>query len=250
MKISLTRNEIVLLLLLAVTAGGLLWENSSLRVELRSVREVVRDLGDRDFRAEKCRERGVNLQSKERTAALLYLLFAAHKGDARAQYLMGRHMYEEVFAASAGQTEHWYRAAAEQGDPELQFRLADWYRGRGAHFKPEVAVKTFYWEQQAARQGYPEAMQWLAHDYLKGIGCESNFALAEEWYKKVIARKGDLGVTRNILSDCYVGLAEVYVRTGRQEQGYKMLRAEAALGNQYANMVHNALVREQAARGK
>lgn len=245
MKISLTRNEMLLLLLLLVVSGGLLWENSSLRAERNAVRELVHALGDLDFTAEECRERGVELQSKERTTALLYLLFAAHKGDAWGQNLMGRFMDEEVFAADAAQKERWYLAAAEQGDPELQHCLADWYRGRGAYCEPEMAAKMFRWEREAALQGHPAAMRWLAYSYLKGIGCEKDAAAAEEWYKKVLARRDEETVSWHDVSDCYVGLAEVYVRTGRREQGYKMLRAQSAQGNQYATLLHNTLVQEE-----
>lgn len=245
MKRCVTRNEIILFLLFIVTAGGLLWENISLRMEMRSVHELMHALGDPDFTAEECRKRGEALQSKERTTALLYLLFAAHKGDAWGQSLMGRFMYEAVFAADAAQRERWYLAAAEQGDPELQHRLADWYRGRGAYSDPEVAAKMFRWEREAALQGHPAAMRWLAYGYLKGIGCEKDYAAAEEWYKKVLARRDEEGVSWHDISDCYVGLAEVYARTGRREQGYKILRAQSAQGNQYATLLHNTLVQEE-----
>ena len=57
-----------------------------------------------------------------------------------------------------------------------------------AHKKWKSAI---YWLEQAAKQNFPDAMQWLGECYLKGFGVEKDENVAVMW----IAKAASLGHT-------------------------------------------------------
>lgn len=82
-----------------------------------------------------------------------------------------------------------WRASAEQGDADAQYRLANMYsQGLGVPQDYSEAVK---WWRRAAKQGLVQAQHRLANMYKRGLGVPQDYAEAVNWYRKA-AEKGDV----------------------------------------------------------
>jgi len=99
-----------------------------------------------------------------------------------------------------------FKTAAEQGDAEAQYRLADCYaKAKGVERDYE---KAFDWNMKSAEQGYPLARLCVGFYYEGGIGVRRNAAEAEKWIKESfdavlkLAEQGD-GEAQLYLSTCY-----------------------------------------------
>lgn len=109
----------------------------------------------------------------------------ADKGDAEAQYYVGR-MYEKGQGVSKDQEQvvRWYTRSAEGGYAPAQYRLAVGYAMGFAGLKrnDQEAVK---WLQRSAEGGYKRAQKTLARAYAEGrFGLPEDPAKAEYWTKK------------------------------------------------------------------
>jgi len=104
----------------------------------------------------------------------------AERGEAQAQYLVGR-LYEDGFGVEQnyGEAARWYRAAAEQGDPFAQHALSVFYAvGWGVAADPAESVK---WLRRSAEQGYYYAENDLGSRYRLGRGVPQDNNLAYLW---------------------------------------------------------------------
>tara|TARA_R110002167_G_scaffold31684_12_gene103896 strand:- start:208 stop:921 length:714 start_codon:yes stop_codon:yes gene_type:complete len=111
-------------------------------------------------------------------AAIVCLL----AGPALAELSAGERAYITGDFAAARQA---FEAAAKDGDPEAQTRLAVLYlRGEGVNKNPETAAGLL---RTAAKAGYPPAIMNLAKMYYHGIGVPRDKALAADWYGKAAA---------------------------------------------------------------
>jgi TPR repeat protein len=80
----------------------------------------------------------------------------------------------------------FFRPAAERGDAGAQYNLGRLYsQGRGA--APDYA-QAIVWFRKAAEQGHAEAQVRLADMLAKGQGAPRNAALAINWYRKAAAQ--------------------------------------------------------------
>jgi uncharacterized protein len=117
---------------------------------------------------------------KNYSRAFALLRPEAERGQAKAQYLVGR-MYEDGFGVEQnyGEAARWYRAAAEQGDPLAQHALSVFYAvGWGIAADPAESVK---WLRRSAEQGYYYAGNDLGSRYRTGRGVPQDNALAYMW---------------------------------------------------------------------
>lgn len=117
---------------------------------------------------------------KNYTRAFSLLRPEAERGQARAQYLVGR-LYEDGFGVEQNYSEaaRWYRAAAEQGDPLAQHALSVFYAvGWGVAADPAESVK---WLRRSAEQGYYYAQNDLGSRYRTGRGVPQSNELAYLW---------------------------------------------------------------------
>jgi TPR repeat protein len=117
---------------------------------------------------------------KNYTRAFSLLRPEAERGQARAQYLLGR-LYEDGFGVEQnyGEAARWYRAAAEQGDPLAQHALSVFYAvGWGVAADPAESVK---WLRRSAEQGYYYAENDLGSRYRMGRGVPQDDSLAYMW---------------------------------------------------------------------
>lgn len=83
----------------------------------------------------------------------------------------------------------WYQKAADQGDVNGQFGLAEMYgTGEGGEQSYEQA---YFWFQKSAEGGYVPAMRLLAVNLLEGgLGVEADPDQAYSWLRKA-AESGD-----------------------------------------------------------
>ena len=80
-----------------------------------------------------------------------------------------------------------YRAAAELGNAEAQYRLAVLYvQGRGV---AQNAFEAEKWMRKGAERAHPAAQAGLAYMYLTGLGLARDDQEALKWYRKA----ADLG---------------------------------------------------------
>lgn len=91
------------------------------------------------------------------------------------------------------------RPAAEQGDAEAQFRLAECYRwGQGVKQSYEEAAM---WYLESAKRGYASAQKALSECYEQGHGVPQSQAEACEWCRK--AAEQGLAEAQNAMAFYY-----------------------------------------------
>jgi enhanced entry protein LpnE len=114
--------------------------------------------------------------------AFMLLSPEADKGDAKAQYLLGKMYYNaQGVAYNAEKTEQLLLAAANKGNVDAQVLLAAYYWYLNT---PEGFSKAFSWYQKAANQNNPEGQYGLGYMYDTGTGVPQNNETAMIWYKK------------------------------------------------------------------
>ena len=109
---------------------------------------------------------------------------AADRGDANAQYRLGR-CYSNGDGVETNKVEavRWYRMAAEQGHAGAQDRLGMCYAyGDGVETNKAEAVK---WCRKAAEQGEGHAQFMLGMFYYFGDGVNQNKEEATKWFDAI-----------------------------------------------------------------
>ena len=125
---------------------------------------------------------------------------AADKGEARAQYLLGRCFFDgEGVSGNHAEAVKWFRLAAKQGLIPAQYDLGwCYYAGTGVE---QNYVEAAEWFLLAAKQGYAAAQNDLGTCYLDGYGVEQNYAEAVRWFQ-LAAKQGKVAAYYN-LGLCY-----------------------------------------------
>jgi TPR repeat protein len=111
------------------------------------------------------------------------ILKSAEKGDAEAQFNLGR-MYANGQGVDQSDTEalNWFRKAADQGYAKAQYGLGFmYYNGRSLDQSNANALK---WYRKAADQGNAEAQCKIGHMYANGQGVDQSYAEALKWFRK------------------------------------------------------------------
>jgi TPR repeat protein len=117
------------------------------------------------------------------TAAVAEIRAQAERGDADAQYRLGR-----MCAKGEGVPQdymlavEWFRKAAQQGNAKGQNAMGTMYAsGTGV---PQDYMQAIAWYRKAAEQGEMMAQANLGVMYDTGRGVPQDFARAAEWYRK------------------------------------------------------------------
>jgi len=155
----------------------------------RSARESQCELGKRYLH-------GIGVQKDVRHAAELFRL-SANAGDFRAQgylatmYLAGNgvpkntdegiRLWREVARQPQGIL--WWKAVAEQGNPEAEYFVGVALLYGGANF-PSTPVEGIAWLGKAASQNYLAAQDLLGSCYEKGLGVPQDYFKAVFWFRK------------------------------------------------------------------
>lgn len=124
-------------------------------------------------------------QAKNYREAMRLYRPLAEKGDAEAQYYVGR-MYEKGEGVRRDQNEvvKWYLKSAENGYAPAQYRVAVGYAyGLGGLSKDQdEAVK---WLRRSAEGGHKKAQKYLGRAYAEGrFGLPVDEKQAEYWAQK------------------------------------------------------------------
>lgn len=141
---------------------------------------------------EKLAEKGdvqAQLQLASRYVTMCYMFTAFSGGNPN-------EMIENYYCQAA----YWFRRAAEQGNSDGQFNLAEcYYYGKGVKkdFK-----EAFYWFKKAACGGVVAAQTRLGDCYGFGYGVEQNDNSSYSWYK-LASENGDARA-QCCLAICYL----------------------------------------------
>ena len=108
---------------------------------------------------------------------------SAEQGYAKAQRNLGLMYYAgEGVPQDDNEAMNWFRKSAEQGDADGQHSLGVMYSfGRGVPKDDKEAVK---WYRKAAEQGVMAAQSNLGSHYASGRGVEKDFKEAMKWVRK------------------------------------------------------------------
>lgn len=169
-------------------------------------------------------------------------LALAQAGQVDAQLYLGE-LYERR-GGSPDEAIRWFRAAAEQGDAEGQYRLAQIYRSdrldRDGRRKWTDYAEAVRWFRAAAEQGHPGAQMEVGQAYREGRGVAGDREEANRWYQT--AHKNTAGLSRLIEPQCAAlsGVAEytaVYAACNRgdKEETFRQLTVLAKQGNARAH---------------
>ena len=99
--------------------------------------------------------------------------------------------YQEGVGVSRDNKEasKWYRAAADQGEPQSQTNLGSMYaHGEGV---PQSYAEAAKWFRLAANQGLAKAQLNLGMFYVNGLGVRKNKVQAYLWFE-LAAQRGEL----------------------------------------------------------
>lgn len=139
--------------------------------------------------------RGVELFERgEFRGAYAELLPDARKGDARAQYVVGVILLNDLIPEAPADrgAAYWIPLAAEQGYVRAQTELARMYK-TGDHVKADPD-KMLAWYKRAADSGDVGAQLFVADAYAYGVGVAVDRVAAYMWYEIALDYWGPLAV--------------------------------------------------------
>lgn len=246
MKIAISKPEIITTVIFGALLSVLLWDNTKLRSELSDIQTIERDLAQYTYTAAECQQKGIEWDRKGKPCSILYTLFAAHKGNADAQYELGYYDLPKAFGRDAKRDEQWLVASAQQGNPIHQNYLAGWYSNLNTRMDDKIARKSFYWYQEAAKNNDAEAMMMLGNYYRSGMGCDVDLGQAEYWLKQAIEHADNHTIIGETTAEgSKRELAKVYAQTGRRQEAYAMLQDAGSKGDRTALLVLSYLKEEE-----
>jgi TPR repeat protein len=186
----------------------------------------------------------------------------AHNGDSQAMIEMGKmYLHGEGDHNFSFTAESWFKKAAEAGNPEGFYALAeqhesknwayeklDWYKHAAAlgHTKSMMAIGDMYFTGQYIPQDSAEAVRWfrkaaeggdpigqnrLAECYDKGNGVPKDYSEAVKWYRKA----AEQGYEPSLFSLSSRLLFQDEVKN--YQEGAKWTRVLANKGNQYGQYI-------------
>lgn len=115
--------------------------------------------------------------------AMYWYTLAAEQGNAEAQYHLANYFIEGPEADhDAERAVYWWTAAARQGHPLAQTRLAQ-ELADGNQIDQDLRQAVIWWEK-AAEQGEPIAQFNLGYSYYHGLGVGQDHDSAFKWFSK------------------------------------------------------------------
>ena len=154
----------------------------------------------------------------------------AHLSDAERQDAEGLKYLETGDAEDKRHACMLFRAAAEKGFSESQYRVGYCYQ-TGFEGDPDLALAN-EWYKKAALQGHVDAQYKLGHSYRVGRGTEVDMARALEWYKEA-ADYGDGPAMQNIAWIYGTGQGGVEVDEVSASKWYLLAAQNGETGSQF-----------------
>ena len=119
---------------------------------------------------------------------LIWLHRSEKQGNSYAALTIGKaYVMGEGVTKSRSSAETWYRKAANEGNPQAMYNLAQLYSSDDNKDRKEEAIQLF---KKAAAARFPVAMRRVGNCYANGTGVPKDPAEAERWYGQA-ARAGD-----------------------------------------------------------
>jgi TPR repeat protein len=166
----------------------LMGDMDSVNIFIMTIKIIVIELSDRLI-ATMFLAMGLTLevQAQDTNVNLQATIAAANKGDAKAQYQLGRDLLKGIGVnkdyAKAAQ---YFRLAADQGYADAEVTLGSLYgRGQGVPINLTNAV---LWYRKAAEQGDALAQYVVGNFYYTGRGVTNDFDEAIAWWQKAGAQ--------------------------------------------------------------
>lgn len=108
---------------------------------------------------------------------------SAEQGDAESQFKLGSmYFYGKGVPQDYSEALVWYRKAANQGNANAEFNLGSmYYRGTGVKQDYADAIR---WVRSSADQGNKRAQDGMGIAYYYGNGVSRDYSEAIRWYKK------------------------------------------------------------------
>jgi len=127
-----------------------------------------------------------------------WLQKAANGGDNDAQFQLAEALFKGALGLRPDHAEawKWYEAAAKSGNAKASFMLARMAK-YGDGTTQDLATST-HWLMESSRNGNPQAMFLLSNAYAAGEGVEVDAVKAREWLEKSAA--GDYPVAIQALA--------------------------------------------------
>lgn len=118
-------------------------------------------------------------------------------GDTRSQAILGRHLYLQIggdrYGIYAGESEKWFRLAANKGDAEAQYYLGDLlYRKYRSSVNGNI-YPSIEWLEKSAAQGYTAAQAFLIGIYGGSDDPSIHNATKAVYFAREVANKGGDG---------------------------------------------------------
>ncbi len=164
-------------------------------------------------------------------AAMQLCLPLAEKGNAEAQYNVGRMYFKgEGVAQEYAEAKKWWLQAATQGLPIAQYCLGLMYAdGQGV---AQDYLTAAFWFRGAANQGNVHAQAALGYLYYNGLGLACDYVEAAKWYRKaaeqgVATAQSDLGLMYELgrgVSQDYTEAVKWYRKAAEQGEAFGQLR--------------------------
>ncbi|MEX2249247.1 MAG: peptidoglycan-binding protein [Parvibaculum sp.] len=167
--------------------------------------------------------------------ARLTLMEAATRGDAAAQYELGKRFADgEGVTQDMSKAAEWFERAADQGLAIAQYRLATQYeKGRGVT-QDDAKARVLY--EKAATSGNVKAMHNLAVIHAEGRGTAQDFATAAKWFGEAANYGlGDSQYNLAVLNERGLGVEK------NASEAYKWLSIAAKGGDKGAAAKRDAL---------
>ncbi|EMZ7035341.1 sel1 repeat family protein [Salmonella enterica] len=165
----------------------------------------------------------------------------AARGNAQAQYQLGRLLLKKERPADDVRAAGWLTRAAEQGHVRACRELGLLYtQGRGV---PPNAGLAFSWTEKAAKLGDPLAQNDLGAAYSRGNGVSKNAVKAAQWYRR--AAEQGYALAQFNLGGAYLTGAGVRQNPGVAYAWYAAVyhHAEGTLKVSAGQMMKRAFVR-------
>lgn len=120
-----------------------------------------------------------NILEENETLALALLEKAAIQGYSEAQTSLAEHLEDE----HPRRAFKWYLAAAESGNADAQYKVADYY-AEGT-VVPKSSREAFKWSLRAAEQGDTFAIARIGECYITGVGVNQDSKEAIRWLLRI-----------------------------------------------------------------
>ena len=143
-------------------------------------------------RTRPAREDWLMMSNRWSAAPLAEIRQAAERGDATAQYYLGRTCFDGSRGMKdEGEGLKWIQRAADGGLANAQGRLG-WMYDKGVGFRQDYGMAAKFY-RQAAEQGHAMAQNNLGRLYQQGLGVPQDMAEAVRWYRKSAEQGEALG---------------------------------------------------------